>query len=263
MKYSILIFLLIFSLACNENQISISSKNIVKISSIINHKSDSNYYHQINYIPLPEGFSFIKNEKNSFAAWLENVPLKRDKTVFLFDGSQKKNQSAQFAVVDISVGEKNVQQCADAVMRLRSEYLFSQQKFKEIVFIDNAGKEYRFTSPFTQQNFSVYLEKVFGMCGSASLAKQLKAVNEFSKIKAGDVIIKGGFPGHAVIVMGVAINDMGKKIFLLAQSYMPAQDVHVLLNPTIEKLSPWYRVVKENIIITPEFVFHHNQLMEW
>ena len=212
---------------------------------------------------MPEGFSFTQNEKNSFAAWLENGPLKRDKTVYLFDGSQKKNQSAQYAVVDVSVGEKNLQQCADAVMRLRAEYLFSQQKFKEIVFIDNAGKEYHFTSPYTQQNFTVYLEKVFGMCGSASLSKQLKTVNEFSKIKAGDVIIKGGFPGHAVIVMAVAINDMGKKIFLLAQSYMPAQDVHVLLNPTIEKLSPWYGVVKENTIITPEFVFHHNQLMEW
>ncbi len=212
---------------------------------------------------MPEGFSFIKNEQNSFAAWLENVPLKRDKTVYLFDGSQKKNQSAQFAVVDITVGEKNLQQCADAIMRLRAEYLFSQQKFKEFFFIDNAGKEYHFTSPITRQNFSVYLEKVFGMCGSASLSKQLKAVNDFSKIKAGDVLIKGGFPGHAVIVMAVAINDSGKKIFLLAQSYMPAQDVHVLLNPTNEKLSPWYEMDKKDTIITPEYVFHHNQLMEW
>ena len=39
--------------------------------------------------------------------------FKKDKTVYLFDGSQKINQQAQFAVLNISVGKKNLQQCAD------------------------------------------------------------------------------------------------------------------------------------------------------
>ena len=55
-------------------------------------------------------------------------PAQKNKTVYLFDGSIKKHQSAQFAVVDISVVKKVLQQCADPVMRLRAEYLFAQKK---------------------------------------------------------------------------------------------------------------------------------------
>jgi hypothetical protein len=101
------------------------------------------------------------------------------------------------------------------------------------------------------------------MCGSASLSKQLKPVNYFGGIQPGDVIIRGGFPGHAVIVIDVAVNTAGKKIYLLAQSYMPAQDIHILKNPTNENLSPWYEVNEEHIIKTPEYTFTKNELKRW
>ena len=55
----------------------------------------------------------------------------------------------------------------------------------------------------------------------------------------------------------------GKKIFLLAQSYMPAQDIHVLVNPMDENLSPWYEVNEENKILTPEYLFYRNELKRW
>ncbi len=77
------------------------------------------------------------------------------------------------------------------------------------------------------------------------------------------MLIRGGFPGHAVIVMDVAVNDSGKKIYLLAQSYMPAQDIHVLKNPGNTDLSPWYEVNQENFIITPEYTFTNNELKRW
>ena len=101
------------------------------------------------------------------------------------------------------------------------------------------------------------------MCGSASLAKQLKPVNSFSQIQPGDVIIRGGFPGHAVIVMDVAVNNSGKKIYLLAQSYMPAQDIHVLKNPNNTGLSPWYEVNDDTVIYTPEYTFSQHELRRW
>jgi hypothetical protein len=102
------------------------------------------------------------------------------------------------------------------------------------------------------------------MCGSASLSKQLKPVADFSDIRPGDVIIRGGFPGHAVIVMDVAINAAsGERIYLLAQSYMPAQDIHVLKNPSDAGLSPWYKVSDEQIIQTPEYSFTMNELKRW
>ena len=200
--------------------------------------NDDNPYPNIAAIPLPAGFTRIRNEERSFGAWLRNIPLKKDKRVFLYDGSLKRNQAAQFAVLDISTGKENLQQCADAVMRLRAEYLFSEKKYTDISFTDNEGHVYKFNEPFTHDHFAVYLDKVFAMCGSASLAKQLKRIG-LSAIQPGDVFIRGGFPGHAVTVMDVAENVSGKKIYLLAQSYMPAQDIHLLINK-YDEMSPWY-----------------------
>ena len=148
-------------------------------------------------------------------------------------------------------------------MRLRAEYLFFQGKFNDIIFADNDATSYHFTAPYNREHFNVYLEKVFGMCGSASLSKQLTPVKNFSDIKGGDVIIRGGFPGHAVIVMAVAENDLGKKIYLIAQSYMPAQDIHLLQNPSNKNLSPWYEITEDNKIITPEYLFYKDQLKAW
>jgi Domain of unknown function (4846) len=100
-------------------------------------------------------------------------------------------------------------------------------------------------------------------CGTASLEKQLNPVKDIKEMKPGDVFIKGGFPGHAMIVADVAMNNAGEKIFILAQSYMPAQDIHVVINPDDEKLSPWYMVDETNEINTPEWIFKPGQLRKW
>jgi hypothetical protein len=223
-------------------------------------KEKSNPWHSIEAIPLPADYTREQTDSSSFAAWLRKQRLKKDKTVYLFNGDAKQNQQAQFAVLDISVGGQNLQQCADAVMRLRAEYLFAMKRFDQIVFTDNANTRYAFTMPYTKEHLHRYLQKVFGMCGSASLSKQLHKKN-IGDIAPGDVLIRGGFPGHAAIVMDVAINKEGKKIFMLAQSYMPAQDIHVLVNPRDEKLSPWYEI--EDEIISPEYVFTKHELKSW
>lgn len=217
----------------------------------------------VNEIPLPAGFHRIHADEHTFTHWLRSIKLKKDSLVHLYDGRLKENQSAQFAVLDIPVGNKNLQQCADAVIRLRAEYLFAEKKFDEIQFTDNNGKEYRWTLQDNRQAFEKYLETVFGWCGSASLEKQLKPVLDISEIQPGNVFIKGGFPGHAMIVVDVAVNDEGKKIFMLAQSYMPAQDIHLVKNPMDQNLSPWYKADESEIIFTPEWKFYKTQLRRW
>lgn len=203
---------------------------------------ENNTYRKVADIKTPSGFKRITNKTGSFGEWLRSIPLRPDKKVYLYNRLLKKNQSAQFAVMDISIGQKDLQQCADAVMRLRGEYLFMQERFNEIVFTDNNDKVYRWQGGSNRLLFDQYLENVFDWCGSASLEKQLKPSPDVDLIKPGDVFIKGGFPGHAMLVTDVAINDKGEKVFLLAQSYMPAQDIHIVKNPMNEKLSPWYVV---------------------
>lgn len=94
----------------------------------------------------------------------------------------------------------------------------------------------------TYSNFLKYMKNVFMYADSASLSKKLKSKN-INELEIGDIFIKRGFPGHAVLVVDVAINPQtNKKIFLLAQSYMPAQDIHILKNFTTnnnnEDISP-------------------------
>ena len=186
-----LVYFMFVIAGCKNND---SENNVFpNISTTGSNTKSQNDFATIKKIPLPEGYKRITVEENSFAEWLRNMPLKKDRTVYLFNGSQKINQQAQFAVLDISVGKKNLQQCADAVIRLRAEYLFANNKFEQIHFTDNDGTTYNFSPPYTTEHFKKYLDVVFGMCGSASLAKQLKAVKTFSDIKAGDIIIRGGF----------------------------------------------------------------------
>jgi hypothetical protein len=53
----------------------------------------------------------------------------------------------------------------------------------------------------------------------------------------------------------MAKNKQGKKIFLLAQSYMPAQELQILKNPNNAKMSPWYSEEFGETLITPEWTF--------
>jgi hypothetical protein len=222
--------------------------------------NDHNYPKQIKEIPLPDGYERLQLQENSFGYFLRQQSLKTDKTVYLYNGKPKYNQTAQYAVLNISVGNKDLQQCADAVMRLRAEYLKQQQR--SICFADNAGKKYCWEQ-YKHRGWQGYLETVFGMCGTISLEKELKS-KDWMNLSVGDVLIKGGSPGHAVIVIDVARHKIsGKLIFLLAQSYMPAQDIHVLHNLNDKKLSPWYREPSTDEVATPEWTFYATQLRSW
>ena len=84
----------------------------------------------------PEGFTRVKADSNSFTSWLRGLPLLPEGTqVHLFNGELKYNQGAQAAVIDLDVPKADLQQCADAVMRLRAEYLFAAGQY------DKACKE--------------------------------------------------------------------------------------------------------------------------
>ncbi|KAA2243915.1 hypothetical protein F0L74_15030 [Chitinophaga agrisoli] len=224
-------------------------------------------------IAAPAGFNRLEQPAGAFGAWLRKIPLKKDKTVYLYNGKKKTNQQAQFAVLDVSVGKKDLQQCADAVMRLYAEYRFAAQQYDKIVFHATDGTRMDYDSwrqgtrfvlqkgrlvrrhiaaaSNSRASFDQYLNTVFSYAGTLSLSKELKKAED---ILPGDVFITGGSPGHAVIVTDVAVNKAGRRQFLLAQSYMPAQDIHILVNPAHPQ-SPWYEVSPAAPLITPEWDF--------
>jgi len=231
----------------------------------------------------PKGYVRIPFDSISFSNYLRKLPLKPHGSKVLFFNGKKKNKTNVYdAVVDLHIGTRDLHQCADAVMRLRAEFLFENKKYDSIYFNFTNGFKADYTnwrkgkrivvngnqvfwkqktqSSDTPKDFWKYLEMVFSYAGTASLEKELKSVS-LEKMKIGDVFIQGGFPGHAVIVVDLAIHETtGEKLFLLAQSYMPAQEIQILKNPKDTVLSPWYSADISNELQTPEWTFTKNQL---
>lgn len=206
----------------------------------------------VGEIPAPAGFRRTEEERASFGSWLRALPLKPSGSrVLLFDGREKSNQSAHAAVVDLDVGAKDLQQCADAVIRLRAEYLFARGRTDEIAFRYTNGERAEFGRG-SYADLRRYLERVFMYAGTRSLARDMTPVRD---LRIGDVFVQGGSPGHAVIVVDVAVSG-DRTIFLLAQSYMPAQDIHVLRNGD----SPWFEVDPGRDLVTPEWTFRWSDL---
>jgi hypothetical protein len=221
------------------------------------------YKREVGQILPPKGYTRPVYTANSFAAWLRKLPLRSNSKVYLYNGKEKMNQSAQFAVIDLPIGSKNLQQCADVCMRLRADYLRSAGRENEITFFDNASRAYNYPDYKKRTTYDGYLETVFNWCGTLSLEKQLKKIKNNSDIKPGDVIIDGGSPGHAVIVVDMVVNANGQKLFLLAQGYMPAQDIHIL-NTHNHSGSPWYSISSQDVELqTPEWTFKPLHVRSW
>jgi hypothetical protein len=242
----------------------------------------------INRIPVPKGYERIGESSGSFGDWLRHLPLKpKGAKVYLYNGTVKYRQDVQAAVLDIDVGDKDLQQCADAVMRLKAEYHYSRGEYAKIHFKFTSGDKVTFddwrfgrkprvsgnkvtftsrtgTADNSYRNFKSYMNMIFNYAGTASLSKELTKV-EVSKIQSGDVFIVGGFPGHAMMVMDIAKNKDGKTIFLLSQSYMPAQSIHVVNNFNAEKatLGCWFSTDFGETLSTPEYTFKRGDLKRW
>jgi len=217
-------------------------------------------------IAPPPGFERVSVLPDSWAAWLRGLPLKpANEPVLLYTGAPKWRQGVHAAVINIDVGKRDLQQCADAIMRLRGEWLFAAGRKKEIAFNYTNGKRRRFASrrKHDYASFKKYMTLVFAYAGTYSLERELKSVPR-NDMQIGDVFIKGGFPGHAVLVADMVTNPAtGEKRFLLIQSFMPAQEMHVLKNPAARDGSPWYPAAFTGGLVTPEWTFPEGALRRW
>ena len=202
----------------------------------------------VGRIPAPAGYKRVAVAEGSFAYFLRNLPLKPANSDLHYYNGQVKEAKYSGAIVDMDFGKNANEQCADAIIFLRASYLWQTKQFDKIHFRFTNGfkaeyskwaKGYRIRNynswvktqkeDYSYKTFRNYLHIVFQYAGTASLCKELSSIGRCwtSDIQAGDVIIKGGFPGHAEIVVDVAENDKGDRKVLLAQSFMPAQEIEI------------------------------------
>ena len=230
----------------------------------------------------PEGFNRVKVEEGSFGEFLRNQKLKPygEKALY-YNGREKPSKGIYDSVIDVEIGDRDLHQCADAIMLLRGEYLYSIGDYDKISFNFVSGFKaeykkwmegyrikvdgdnvsyYKSSEPSnTYEDFRKFMDMVFAYSGTLSLEKELEIV-DVEDMEIGDVLIVGGSPGHAVIIVDMAVNDDNEKIFIIAQSYMPAQQTQILINPNDEKISPWYSLKDSDKLRTPEWTFELDKL---
>lgn len=277
-------FLLIVS-ACDKNKVkalpfdSLSSNIHVKDVSLVDQNSNTI---KTRFLP-PKDYYWINNKPNSFGYFIENFPLKVFASPILkYDGSPIATQDMHQAIFDIDVGNKDLQQCADAVIRLKAEYLYRSKQYDKIKFHFTSGdllswEEYKSglrvsvngnKVSFLKQaladdsdaNFRQYLDLIFMYAGTISLAQyETVPVKNNADLKTGDILITAGSPGHVVFVAGVVENKNGERLYLLGQGFTPAQSIHILNNPYQPNISPWYQLdVKASETKTARYYFKPN-----
>ncbi|MGN1032082.1 MAG: DUF4846 domain-containing protein [Intestinibacter sp.] len=291
MKFLVIFISLVLSIfvftGCSD------SKNQVENSSGVNNSNQEQKKYVIvvnkdenilkDRYDVPEGYERVSVEENSFGEFLRNSKLEDyGEKVKYYDGRVKDKPNVYDSVFDVDIGDRDLHQCADAVMLLRAEYLYKNKRYDEISFdfVDGFKAEYskwrrgyrisvgNNTSSYykatgesnTYETFRKYMDIVFAYSSTLSLDKELESV-DVEDMQIGDVFIKGGSPGHCVLVVDMAENKKtGEKVFMLAQSYMPAQQTQLLINPNDEALSPWYSLDFGDELRTPEWTFTKAQL---
>lgn len=212
--------------------------------------------------------SFQQNESHDSSSWaffLQHLPEKPG-PILDYRGRPVPDQQKHAAIISYDVGNKDLQQCADALMRLRAEYLFAQKRYREIHFHFVSGHDYSFddfckgkrpvaagndirwvtNAPMavSHQSLRNYLDIVYGYASTISLAKEMKSANGFS---IGTVVIYPGSPGHCFIITNEATTASGDKLYKLVEGYTPAQSIYVLANTAEPQLGYWHRLSKGTI----------------
>ena len=94
----------------------------------------------------------------------------------------------------------------------------------------------------SRRAFLDWLDLVFTYAGTVSLERETTRVAR-ADVEPGDVLVVGGSPGHAVLVLDVAAAPGGEKVLLLGEGYTPAQELHVLRGAG----GPWFPVAGEAV----------------
>lgn len=236
-------------------------------------------------VNVPTSYKRVDYVKGSFEDYLRKYKLKSfGSKIINYDDSEYYWQGGHIGILDIPVPKNGLQQCADALIRIRGEYLWDTNRKDEIGFNFTSGhycswKKYaegyrpkingsKVTFSKTARtdnsktNFYKYLNLIYMYSGTLSLYNELESVAA-KDLKIGDMLIKGGSPGHIVMIADEAVNNKGEKLFLLFQGNTPAQSVHLVKNLEANSISPWYHLDDNVIIPVSNYTFGNSKFVRF
>lgn len=220
----------------------------------------------IDRFPAGDGYARVDVVEGSFGDSLRHLPLlPKDAHVVAYDGAVIDPPWAR-AVVDLDVGTRDLQQCADSAIRLWAEHRFATRGADDDIVVHATSGDplpwsrYRAGDRPTVKNnrivwqpkkaapssthatFRRYLDDVFLWAGSRSLERDTVAV--VGDLAPGDLLVVGGSPGHVLVVLDVAEKAGAPPRLLIGQGFMPAQSFHVL---------GWFDVAADGSVVVPSW----------
>ncbi len=203
---------------------------------------------------VPAGYHRITVMPQSFAGFLRRLPLHTGrKAVRDYRGQIFKNvaDSTVAAIVNLHIRGKKLEQCMDIIQRLYAEFCLQTAREDSIRFLlpdrsilswkdwKQGWRPQRKSEMFplkknarpdrSRRNFEAYLWEIFYYSGTQTAYFGLQKV-EPQNIRIGDLIIKQGRRGHAVILLDLAENDVGDKKGIFGQGDTPACEFYILKN---------------------------------
>lgn len=233
-------------------------------------------------VNVPEGYTRVEYAKGSFQDYLRNYKLKAFGTKIInYDDSEYFWQHGHIGILEVPVPKNGYQQCADALIRIRSEYLWDNNRKAEIGFNFTSGhycswskyaEGYRpkinankvsfhktAKANHNKANFYRYLNLIYIYSGTWSLSQELEAITDAKDLQIGDMLIRGGTPGHIVMIADEIVDAKGEKRFLLFQGNTPAQSVHLVKNLEDSEFSPWYELQMNIKIPVSNYTFGNSK----
>jgi hypothetical protein len=156
------------------------------------------------------------------------------------------------AVIPIDIGTRDLHQCADSVIRMYADWLWTKGRAEEASFHFTSGDVARWadwragrvlrvkgnkvvqvqTKPAanTYAAYRSWLNTVFHYASTRSMHRDAVRVKTSAALQPGDFFLQSGSPGHVVMILDIARHPDGRRVALLGQGFLPAREFSVIKN---------------------------------
>ncbi|MEI9941768.1 MAG: DUF4846 domain-containing protein [Pseudomonadota bacterium] len=225
--------------------------------------------------PTPPGYRRVALEPGSFGEWLRGLPLAAPGTPVLNNSGDtvfSGDDAYVAAVIAIDVGAGDLQQSADAIIRLHGEWLWANDQQNAISYKSTTKLDMPFSrwakgqrllaagpnmgwvvkgkpKEATYNDFRQYIDAVMLWSNNVSLAMRATHVSDPAQLTPGDFFLQTRGKGHALLVLDVAQKPTGERVALLGQALQsPAQSMHVM---RLGHATAWFSMRPPNPVLTP------------
>lgn len=225
--------------------------HIILISSTI--FDDTFSQSTIEEISLPsKDFYRVNIINNSFSDFLRKLPLKKTGShVLNYRGGVFKSggDTSVASVVDMDVTGRRLEQCMDILVRLYAEYLWGKEQvgnfnlplpggywlewqkwktgFRPVFKGINVFWSRSSQPDSSHQSFRTFLNTVYSESHTQQFYHAYQPI-ERREVQIGDIIIKKGTKGHAIMIVDLVKNERGQMMALIGNGDTPACQLFLL-----------------------------------